>query len=200
MQRRDVLRLLTSSAVLSAMPMEAILALQQARADAGPFPGLRTLNAHQNATVTTISELIIPATDTPGAAGAKVNEFVDLMLTEWFDQQQKAQFLEGLASVDTRSHKLFGKDFVDCTAAQQTQLMKQMDDEAMESAHKHGAEARTRAMQHDTSPAPENFFYTVKRLTLVGYYTSEIGFENELGQSIIPATHAGCAPLPEARQ
>ncbi|MFC5862833.1 gluconate 2-dehydrogenase subunit 3 family protein [Acidicapsa dinghuensis] len=200
MQRRDVLRLLTSSAVLSAMPMEAMMALQQARADAGPFPGLRTLNAHQNATVTTISELIIPATDTPGATGAKVNEFLDLMLTDWFEQQETAHFLEGLATVDARSRKLFGKDFVDCTVAQQTQLMKQMDGEAMESAHNQGAEARKRAMQHDTSPAPQNFFYTLKRLTLVGYYTSEVGFENELGQSIIPASHSGCAPLQEARQ
>ena len=38
-------------------------------------------NAHQNETVSILSELIIPATDTPGAKAAKVNEFIDLMLS-----------------------------------------------------------------------------------------------------------------------
>jgi hypothetical protein len=201
MQRRDVLRLLTSSAVLSALPMEAVLALQTARAQAGPFIGLRTLNPHQNATVTTICELIIPATDTPGAKGAKVNEFVDLLLTEWFDKPDTDRFLEGLATVDTRSKKLSGKDFIDCSTEQQTQLMKQMDDEAMEFAHKHRPAAMRQALvaRAQTSPEPENFFYSLKRLTLVGYYTSEIGFETELHESIIPAKHEGCAPL-EVRQ
>lgn len=202
MQRRDVLRLLTSSAVLSAMPVEAMLALQQARAQAGLSTGLRTLNAHQNATVITICELIIPETDTPGAKGAKVNEFLDLMLTEWFDKPDADHFLEGLATVDTRSKKLFGKDFVDCSASQQTQLMKQMDDEAMEFAHRQRPVAmrQTLVAATQTPHAPANFFYSLKRLTLVGYYTSEIGFETELHESIIPASHAGCAPLPEARQ
>jgi len=39
-------------------------------------PVLKTLNPHQNATVTTIAELIIPQTHTPGAKAARVNEFI----------------------------------------------------------------------------------------------------------------------------
>jgi Gluconate 2-dehydrogenase subunit 3 len=103
MQRRDVLKLLTSTAALSAMPMELLAALQEARAQTGSAVGLRTLNSHQNATVTTISELIIPETDTPGAKGAKVNEFIDLLLTEWFDEDGCGPFLEGLAQIDADS-------------------------------------------------------------------------------------------------
>ena len=75
---------------------------------------LRTLNPHQNATVTTISEIIIPQTDTPGAKAARVNEFIDLILTEWYDDEEKSIFLTGLTDVDTRARDLFGKDFVDC--------------------------------------------------------------------------------------
>jgi gluconate 2-dehydrogenase gamma chain len=40
-----------------------------------------------------------------------------------------------------------------------------------------------------------NFFYQLKKLTLAGYYTSEIGFSRELGKKIIPPSHAGCAPI-----
>ena len=35
----------------------------------------------------------------------------------------------------------------------------------------------------------------IKQLTLIGYYTSEIGFVQELHEEIIPARHAGCVPL-----
>ena len=58
---------------------------------------LKTLNPHQNATVTTISELIIPQTNTPGAKAARVNEFIDLILTEWYDEEEKSTFMTGLA-------------------------------------------------------------------------------------------------------
>lgn len=194
MQRRDVLRLLTSAAVVSSLPLEMFQSLQQARAEVGPTMGLRTLNAHQNATITTISELIIPETATPGAKGAKVNEFIDLLLTEWYDKPDTERFLQGIADADAASQKQFGKTFVECSAAQQTQLMKVWDNEAMAYSRASKLAQKTKAAQ-----PPANFFYTVKRLTIVGYYTSEIGFLKELGASIIPPKHAGCAPLSEAR-
>jgi hypothetical protein len=37
----------------------------------------------------------------------------------------------------------------------------------------------------------------IKQLTLIGYYTSQVGFEQELRGEIIPARHAGCVPLEE---
>jgi Gluconate 2-dehydrogenase subunit 3 len=195
MERREVLRLLTSAAALSAIPSEWIVSLQQARADIAAFPGLRTLNPHQNATVTLISELIIPETDTPGATGAKVNEFIDLLLTDWFDTPDTNHFLEGLAHVDATSQKRFGKEFTACTTEQQLQLMKHFDDEAMLFVR-----TKKNAEYIPTPVSNGNFFYTFKKLTLVGYYTSEIGFKKELGKSIIPPKHDGCAPLTEAKR
>lgn len=194
MQRRDVLKFLTSAVGMSAMPVELILALQRAKAETNPSIGLRTLNRHQDATVTAISELIIPETDTPGAKAAKVNEFIDLLLTEWFDEPDTSYFLQSLAQIDADSRKSFGADFIACNPSQQTQLMKQFDDASTDFARTHKSAAITHA-----SEQPTNFFYIFKRLTLVGYYTSEIGFRKELGKTIIPPTHAGCAPLPEVR-
>jgi Gluconate 2-dehydrogenase subunit 3 len=72
--------------------------------------------------------------------------------------------------------------------------MKQLDDAAMEFARTH----KGAAAEHST-PQPGNFFYLFKRLTLVGYYTSEIGFKQELRKTIIPPGHQSCAPLPEVR-
>jgi len=177
------------------MPAELFLALQEARAGTVPYGRLRTLNQHQNATVTTISELIIPETDTPGAKGAKVNEFIDLLLTDWFDQPEKDRFLQGLAQIDADSRKRFGSEFIASNPSQQAELMKQFDSEAMAFARAQKNAAKT----DTTQQPPPNFFYTFKRLTLVGYYTSEIGFKKELGKTIIPPKHSGCAPLAEVR-
>lgn len=199
MERREVLRLLGSAAAISALPLEAMTIIQQARAQVAQSTGLKTLNPHQNATLTTIAELIIPATDTPGAKGAKVNEFIDLLLTEWYEPAETKEFLAGLADVDARSKKTFSSDFVDCPPAQQTELLKQLDAEAMDFAteQKRAVAKSSISPLQQTVPTPSNFFYTMKKLTLVGYYTSEIGFSKELGKSIIPRSHAGCAPLSE---
>lgn len=200
MERREVLRLLGSAAAISALPLEAITVLQRANAEITHSTGLRTLNPHQNETVTTIAETIIPATDTPGAKGAKVNEFIDLLLTEWYEPAETKEFLAGLSNVDEQSKKKFSADFVHCTTAQQTELLKLLDAEAMDFAAKQKlavTNSNTSPLQQ-TTPAPSNFFYTMKKLTLTGYYTSQIGFSKELGKFIIPPEHAGCAPVKEA--
>jgi hypothetical protein len=194
MQRRNVLRLLTSTAIVSALPLELLQPLRQARAESNSGGGLRTLDSHQNATVTTMSDLIIPETSTPGAKGAKVNEFIDLLLTEWYDTPDTARFLQGITDADAASQTRFGKTFVQCSALQQIELMKTWDEGAMKYA-----QASRSAQVAKTQSPPTNFFHTLKRLTLVGYYTSEIGFSKELGKTIIPMKHAGCASLSEAR-
>jgi hypothetical protein len=190
MDRREVLRLLGSAAAISALPLEALTVIRQASAQVAQSTSIKTLNPHQNATVITISEAIIPATDTPGAKGAKVNEFIDLLLTEWFEPSETKEFLAGLDDVDARSKKKFSAAFVACTPEQQTELLKELDAAAMQFSAN-----QRQAMQTHAAPTPMNFFYQMKKLTLAGYYTSEIGFSQELGKTIIPPSHAGCAPL-----
>lgn len=193
MRRRDILKLLGSAAAISALPQEAFTVLAEASAHATNPNRRKTLSAQQNETLIAMTELIIPRTDTPGAKDTKVNEFIDLLLTEWFEPAEKKTFLDGLAQVDVQSRKMFSANFVACQPDQQIQLMKQLDGAAMEFAEKQ------RAAKHDDTDAPPmDFFYQLKKLTLTGYYTSEIGFTQELGKEIIPPHYVGCAPVSEA--
>jgi hypothetical protein len=114
MQRREALRLLASAAALPLLSREAFSMFQAVHEQLPEQPVLKSLDPHQNATVTIISELIIPQTDTPGAKAARANEFIDLILAEWYDEEEKSIFMAGLADVDSRARDLFGKDFVDC--------------------------------------------------------------------------------------
>jgi uncharacterized protein YihD (DUF1040 family) len=136
---------------------------------------------------------IIPATDTPGAKGARVNEFIDVILTEWATDEERAKFLQGLADVDKKSNELYGKNFVDATAEQQVTQLRAMDDVAM--SEKKPAPRHGNTVPELDAQLKGNFFRVFKGITLHGYYTSEIGFTQELKLQIIPGAQHGCQPV-----
>jgi glucoside 3-dehydrogenase (cytochrome c) hitch-hiker subunit len=193
MNRRDALRLFTAGAVLPALTPELFAFYQQAHP--GGSYTLRTLNPHQNDTVVAMIDLIIPATDTPGAKDARVNEFMDVILTEWATDEERRNFLDALADVDKQSQALFGKDFASASPAQQLVLLRSMD-AAAEVARSHQKPrppfwepaGRDTQMQGD-------FFTVFKNMTLYGYYTSETGFAKELKLEIIPGAQHGCTQV-----
>ena len=197
MQRREALKLLFAGGVLPAVPTDLLRFFR----DAHPASSytLRTLNAHQNDTVVAMIDQIIPETDTPGAKAARVNEFIDVILTEWALDEERKNFLDGLADVDKQSNELFGKSFVDASHAQQFTLLRAMDESI--------AAQRARRRRHgNTIPDDRDkqlqgdFFTVFKGITLHGYYTSEIGFTQELKLEIIPGAHHGCVPLPAEKK
>jgi hypothetical protein len=197
MQRREALRLLMAGGVLPALPTNLFAFFQGAHPASGYT--LRTLNPHQNDTVVAMIDQIIPATDTPGAKGARVNEFIDVILTEWADAEERKNFLDGLAGVDKQTNDLFGKNFVDASPAQQVTLLRSMDESV--------ATQRTRRMRHGNTIPEERdkqlrgeFFIVFKGITVHGYYTSEIGFSQELNLQIIPGAQHGCVPLPAEKK
>jgi glucoside 3-dehydrogenase (cytochrome c) hitch-hiker subunit len=192
MQRREALKLLLAGGVLPAVPADLLGFFR----DSHPASGytLRTLNPHQNDTVVAMIDQIIPETDTPGAKGARVNEFIDVILTEWAVDDERKSFLDGLAGVDKQSNTLFGKDFAAGSPEQQVTLLRSLDEAA----------AVARALSDRKTPPPfwepegrdlqmqDDFFSVFKKMTVHGYYTSEIGFSQELKLQIIPGAQHGC--------
>lgn len=195
MQRREVLKLLAAGAAFPILSPSLLAHLQEAQAQVGSTYQLRTLSPSQNSLVVTMIDLIIPVTDTPGAKAARVNEFIDIILTDWANEAERQAFLNGLAGVDKKSNELYGKNFVDASVEQQTTLLRSMDDAAM-AAHtgrrvRHGntiPEERDKQLQG-------NFWDVFKGITVHGYYTSEIGFTQEENLQLIPGAYHGCAPL-----
>lgn len=174
--RRDALRRLASGGLgAAALPLwvETLTALARtqephahAAAAAGPAAAWspKVFDAHQNESVICLSELIIPQTETPGAKATLVNRFIDEVLVR-ADAQVRRQFLDGLAWIDARSTADHGKDFVSSTPDQQTALLTRL------SAIEVAASDRTGA----------DLFHAIKAMTITGYYTTEIGLQQELG-------------------
>ena len=184
MDRREALRLFGAAAALPAVGDLAEFGRRLHRGLAAT-PALRTLDPHQDATVTAVADLLIPATDTPGAKAARVNEFIDVLLADWMTDEARGRFLAGLADLDVRSRAAFGKDFVDGAAADQVRLLTLLEDDALRVKDQPGSH-------------PEPFFHTIKRLTMYGYYTSELGAKQELHFEIIPGRYVPCTPLSAA--
>lgn len=178
MNRREALLLFAGTAALPES-LKAMGRAVHAKVRAGM---LRTFTPHQNETVATIAELIIPKTDTPGARDAGVPAFIDVMLADWGDDDQRQMFTTGLANVDARSRTAFGKEFIGCTPAQQSEILQDLDYEL----------AQLRDAKNDTS---KNFFGVMKWLTLTGYYTSEVGAISELHYRVVPGRYEPCYPL-----
>jgi hypothetical protein len=193
MQRREALRILMAGGVLPALSPDVFAFFQEAH-PASSY-SLRTLTPHQNDTVVAMIDQILPATDTPGAKAARVNEFIDVILTEWATEDERKNFLSGLADVDKQSNSLFAKDFAAASAEQQLALLRSMDEAA----------SIARSVRKDRPPfwEPEgrdtqlqgDFFSVFKNMTVHGYYTSEIGFTQELKLQIIPGAQHGCTQL-----
>lgn len=182
--------MLATAAALQLAPGRVLASLREARLLLGNAEALRTLNPHQDATVTAMAEMILPKTETPGATDAKVNEFIDLILTEWYDAEERAGFLKGLADADSRARVLFGKDFVECAPGHRAEVLKALGEKMAEDAQAVAANPRG---YRGSLPRPwGNFYFMFRDLTLTGYYTSEVGATRELHFRVIPDHYEGC--------
>ncbi len=193
MERREALRLLATGTALQLAPGNLLAVLRGARRLLDTQVSPRTLNAHQFATVRTMAEMILPRTETPGATDVGASAFIDLMLTEWYDEQDRARFLNSLSEVDLRTKALFNANFVDASPAQQAEILIALGEEMA------GSAGRIRDGADSASQTDAKFYSMLRELTLTAYYTSEAGATEALHFQIIPDSHDGCAPLPSAK-
>jgi glucoside 3-dehydrogenase (cytochrome c) hitch-hiker subunit len=118
----------------------------------------------QHALVEELSETIIPADDhSGGAKAAKVADYIDRVLREGFDENQKALWRDGLHLIDVMSLHYNGKSFVHAAAEDRISLLTILSNHL------------------EMTDLPEvRFFIELKRITAQGYYTSKIGIHDEL--------------------
>jgi gluconate 2-dehydrogenase gamma chain len=194
MNRREALRLLAAGITLPLLPGTLLAEMRAARDVAGASPVPRTLNPHQYATVKAMADAIIPRTETPGATDVGAADFIDLMLTEWYDTSDRDRFLGGLGDVDALSKEMFGKNFIDGSSPQQGEILALLGEKMTEEAQR----SRDRAAEEtgSSSDSKESFYPMLRRLTLTAYYTSEAGATQELHFEIIPDRHDECAEMP----
>ncbi|HEY2376716.1 MAG TPA: gluconate 2-dehydrogenase subunit 3 family protein [Gemmatimonadaceae bacterium] len=185
MQRRELLKVIGAAAALPFIPSPASAAVRIAESvhrrlgpeRPAPNAALRVLSSEQNELVTTIAEMILPETDTPGATTARVNEFVDLLLAEWSSDAERAKFLAGLDAIDHEARASYRRRFVELGPPERTLTLAALD----------GA--------RESNEGAGYAFGHLKRLTVYGYFTSEIVQKNVLKTDIWPGRYDACASV-----
>ena len=120
--------------------------------------------------ISRLTDLIIPPTDTPGAAAAGVPQYIDLVVNE--DPKLQGIFHQGLPRLDSMSESRFATSaFLQLSEAQQVEILTSLS----QAAEQKGA-PKENAAGDDAA-----FFKAIKSLTADGYYTSRIGLLQELG-------------------
>jgi hypothetical protein len=145
------------------------------------------LNDHQNETLVLLSDVIIPATDTPGAKAALVNRYLDLLVSVQPSEFQE-KFAAALKSIDSESQTEFGKNFRGLSREDQIWLLTAW-------AYPEQSSHWTERSDPHTKPADlaQEHFHRLKALIAAAYYGSEIG-QKELGWDgeITHGPYQGC--------
>lgn len=129
-----------------------------------------------------IAETILPQTDTPGAKAAGVGPFMALMVTDSYYPAEQQVFKDGMQAVDRQSTQMYGSGFMSATPAQRLALIERLDAEQV---------AWTQTNPED---APAHYFRMMKELALLGYFTSEIGYNQALRYAETPGRFDPCVP------
>ncbi|KQN06513.1 gluconate 2-dehydrogenase subunit 3 family protein [Sphingomonas sp. Leaf25] len=145
----------------------------------GP-PSVAVFTPAQRALMTSLSERVIPTTDTPGAIAAGVPAFIEKLLADWAKPEDKAPILAGLDAVEARSLADYKVSAVKATPAQQDALLTLAMNKAL------GDDGR--------------FFENFRQLVITGYYTSEIGMTQEREYLPVPGEYNGAFPYAQVNK
>jgi gluconate 2-dehydrogenase gamma chain len=207
-ERREILRFVGIASVAGAFPGFSRWAFacgqsghvhESGIAAAGSQADYKLLffSAEQFRMVERLVEMIIPADEGPGAKEAGVAEFIDFMLANrvtvsarWdvkctqdaieMGVEAQNKFVAGLGWVNALSKSEFGREFMECSEAEQKSLLEEL---AYKAKFKAGTESG------------RGFFLFLRDYTVVGYYTTKIGLESIGYPGLRPVWPAmpGCA-------
>jgi hypothetical protein len=147
-----------------------------------------------------VADTILPTTSSPGAKAANVGQFMAVMVRDCYTPEDQKIFLEGVSKLDDASQKKFSNKFLALNTQQRTDLLVDLDKEQKDyTAQKNKtADADKLAHKGDTkykAPLhPNHYFRMIKELTLLGYFTSEIGATKALRYIAVPGRYDGNVP------
>jgi Gluconate 2-dehydrogenase subunit 3 len=126
-----------------------------------------------------IGDTIVPATDIPGAAAVNIGAFITMMVNECYNDKQHAAFAAGLLKINEVCAAKYGSAFGDSTPAQRTDLANLLDSEQRLYTAKKAKED------------PPHYFRMMKELSVLGFFSSEIGCTQAVRYIEVPGAFHG---------
>lgn len=126
-----------------------------------------------------IGEAIIPGTDTPGAKATGIGAFMVMMVKDTYNAEQQKTFVDGLNLIRKDFEKAKGKDFMDVSVEDRTAYLNELKSSGKTSIESDPANVAT-------------VLGMLQDLTVLGYFTSEIGATQQLRYFEAPGRYDAC--------
>jgi hypothetical protein len=181
LSRREALYRVSALFGGAALIGHAALLTGCAPADAVARSGATAFSAQDVALLDEIAETILPATSTPGAKAAGVGPFIATMVMDSYTAVQQRIFRAGLETLERECRRVSGVTFMTATPQQRLALLERIDREQFEGGGR-------------TQRGEPHYFRMLKELTLLGYFTSEIGYTQALRYAETPGRFDPCIP------
>lgn len=144
------------------------------RQPGGPVRKGQILSKPQMRLLRELAEVIIPESGTPGAAATDVHGFIDDQLAYCRAPHEATQFMAELDLLEDRVQLHWGKAYHELSPTEKQAAMTSIAD------HRNPFDVLS-----------GEFFYKLKALTMVAYYSSETGASQELVYLPIPGGYRG---------
>jgi hypothetical protein len=155
-----------------------------------------------------VGETILPTTAaSAGAKSANVGQFMQVMVRDCYSPADQDIFLSGIDKLNSFSKKNTSKEFLDCSATERHDLLVKLDAEVKEFKKQNDLLKQQELEKEKASQAggkpnyikkeiPNHYFAMMKQLTLLGYFTSEVGYKAQSYVSV-PGHYDGNVRHPE---
>jgi hypothetical protein len=152
-----------------------------------------------------IGETILPQTSTPGAKAADVGRFMTIMVNDCYEEADQKVFRDGMDKLNDAADKNFNNKFMKLSSQQRHDLLVQLDKEAKDYQKKvddfnkkedlkerdETSKGNLKYVRQHMSP---HYFFMMKQLTMLGYFTSKVGMTQALRYEPVPGRYDGCVP------
>lgn len=196
MHRRELLKLIATATGAAVVGGELFLSgcVRAASDDSG-------FNDHSLALLNEVGETILPTTDTPGAKAANVAEVMKTVVSECYPPEHQEAFMAGMEQLQDVCMTRFSKKFEKCTPEQRHELLVSLEEEAKEYNIKQREKDNPKRealkkedREFDFVESPRHYYTMMKQLTLLGYFSSEVGVTQALRYVPIPGKYDGAYP------
>jgi gluconate 2-dehydrogenase gamma chain len=130
-----------------------------------------------------IADTIIPRTQTPGATDVSTVDFIEFMYQRGMPADARAQFRLGLDALAQDSKSALRDTYATAPLSARIGYLESIDHELFTFPH----DAARKSLL--------DFFATVKRLTVIGYYTAKDGAAATLDVELFPGEFRGENPV-----
>jgi hypothetical protein len=149
-------------------------------------PDLDYLKGQKNL-LASLAECIIPATEVPGAKKAAVEDFMIVMVRDCTPVESQNRFIDGLKQLEKYCHSQYNRSFVDCSSKEKERVLKYFEQK--------GNSSKGFLGKVENKFLGQSFFVTLRKYTVIGYCTSEVGATQGLAYDPIPGKYKGCMAL-----